>query len=344
MRFGIKKIFVFILYFHLLYPAKKKASGNTVSFLCNNCMRKYILVFFIIYFSCQMVVVAQQDPQFSQHMFTKLYYNPGFAGANDAICGTLLYRNQWTGFGGEPKTMLFLADMPIDALHGGVGLAVHALDNLGASNSLNVRGCYAYRTDLGAGRIAIGAAVGYMQESLNGNKLIYNDAGDQNIPSGNVSGGTYDLGLGIYYNTDVLYIGLASSHLTANDLKYGDITTKIARHYFLQAGYSIDLTSSLALKPSLIAKTDAVETQFDINTNLMINNKYWVGASYRLQDAIIIMAGLEIMPNLKFGYSYDLTTSDIKSYSSGTHEIVIGYCFNPAKTIKRQFHRNVRSL
>jgi type IX secretion system PorP/SprF family membrane protein len=240
--------------------------------------------------------------------------------------------------------MLFLADMPIDALHGGVGLAVHALDNLGASNSLNVRGCYAYRTDLGAGRIAIGAAVGYMQESLNGNKLIYNDAGDQNIPSGNVSGGTYDLGLGIYYNTDVLYIGLASSHLTANDLKYGDITTKIARHYFLQAGYSIDLTSSLALKPSLIAKTDAVETQFDINTNLMINNKYWVGASYRLQDAIIIMAGLEIMPNLKFGYSYDLTTSDIKSYSSGTHEIVIGYCFNPAKTIKRQFHRNVRSL
>src|SRR5947207_3968414 len=83
---------------------------------------------------------AQQDPQFSQHMFTKLYYNPGFAGANDAICGTLLYRNQWTGFGGEPKTAVFMGDMPIDAIHGGVGLAVHAIDNLGAANSLLIRG------------------------------------------------------------------------------------------------------------------------------------------------------------------------------------------------------------
>jgi len=287
---------------------------------------------------------AQQDPQFSQHMFTKLYYNPGFAGANDAICGSLLYRNQWTGFGGEPKTALFTADMPVDVLHGGVGLSVNALDQLGASNSLNIKANYAYRADLGPGRIGIGIAIGYMQQSLDGSKLIYNDASDPNIPTGNVSGGTYDLGLGVYYNTERLYLGLSSSHLTANDLKYGNITTKLARHYFLQAGYSIDLNASLALKPSIIAKTDAVETQLDINTNLMIDNKYWIGASYRLEDAIVILAGLEIMPNLKLGYSYDITTSNIKTYSSGTHEVVIGYCFNPAKIVKRQFHRNVRFL
>jgi type IX secretion system PorP/SprF family membrane protein len=307
-------------------------------------MRKYLLVFLGFYLMLQIEVQAQQDPQFTQHMFTKLYYNPGFAGANDAICASLLYRNQWTGFGGEPKTALFQADMPLDVVHGGVGLAVHAMDKLGAGNSLNIRACYAFRTDLGNGRLGIGAAIGYMQQSLDGSKLVYNDLGDQNIPTGNESGGTYDLGLGLYYNTEDWYVGLASTHLTANDLKYGDITTKMARHYFLQAGYSYDLTSSLALKPSVIAKTDAVETQLDINANLMINNKYWIGASYRLEDAIAIMAGLEIMPNLKFGYSYDITTSDIKTYSSGTHEVVLGYCFSVAKTVKRQFHRNVRSL
>src|SRR5579859_7661571 len=86
-----------------------------------------------------MVVCAQQDPQFSQLAFTKLYYNPGFAGANDAICGTLLFRNQWTGFGNEPRTAVLMADMPLDVLHGGVGLSVHALDNLGATNSLDAR-------------------------------------------------------------------------------------------------------------------------------------------------------------------------------------------------------------
>ena len=287
---------------------------------------------------------AQQDPQFSQHMFTKLYYNPGFAGANDAICGTLLYRNQWTGFGGEPKTMMLTADMPVDALHGGVGLSVHALDNLGGGGSMNIKANYAYRADLGNGRIGIGLGIGYHQESLNGSKLVYNDAGDQNIPTGNVSGGTYDLSLGVYYNTDDLYVGLSSSHLTANDLKYGDISMQIARHYFFMAGYNYDINSSLTIKPAVMIKSDIVETQFDVNANLFINQKYWVGGAYRFQDAIVVMAGIEIMPNLKLGYSYDITTSKLKSYSSGTHEIVLGYCMNVSKTIKRQFHRNVRFL
>src|SRR5689334_14421366 len=85
---------------------------------------------------------AQQDPQFSQYQFAKLYYNPGYAGANDAICGTLLYRNQWTGFGGEPKTMMITGDMPVDVLHGGVGLSAHAMDMLGAGNGLSIKACY----------------------------------------------------------------------------------------------------------------------------------------------------------------------------------------------------------
>ncbi|CAN5699199.1 type IX secretion system membrane protein PorP/SprF [soil metagenome] len=287
---------------------------------------------------------SQQDPQFSQHMFTKLYYNPGFAGANDAICGTLLYRNQWTGFGGEPKTAMLTADMPLDALHGGIGISVHALDKLGAGNSLNIKANYAYRADLGNGRIGIGLGLGYMQESLDGSKLIYNDDGDQNIPTGTQSGGSYDLSLGLYYNTDNLYVGLSSSHLTANELKVGDVTTKLSRHYFLMAGYSYDITSTFTIKPAVMIKSDVVETQFDVNANLFINSKYWIGGAYRFQDAIVVMAGIELIPNLKLGYAYDITTSKIKTYSSGTHEIVLGYCMNVAKVVKRQFHRNVRFL
>src|SRR5436190_1144907 len=129
-------------------------------------MKKYLLVFLVCYLTFQNGVMAQHDLKFTLHMFRKLYYNPAYAGANDAICGTLLYRNQWTGIGCEPKTMVLMADMPLDAVHGGVGLAVHALDNLVATNSLNIRASYAYRTDLGNGRIGIGAAIGYAQEAL----------------------------------------------------------------------------------------------------------------------------------------------------------------------------------
>ncbi len=304
-------------------------------------LTKFLVLFFI--FICG-VANAQQDPQFSQNMFTKLSVNPGFAGANDAICGTLLYRNQWTGFGGEPKTMLFTADMPVEVLRGGVGLSVYVADQLGAEKNLNIRGMYAYRMMLGQGNLGLGIGIGYHQKSLDGSKFVYNDQGDINIPTGNVSGGAIDLDLGAYYNTDKLYVGLSSSHLQEGKISYNNIDTKLARHYYLMAGYSLDLTSALTLKPMIQLKSDAVSTQADFNANLMINNRFWVGGSYRLQDAIVILAGLEVMPNLKLGYSYDLTTSDIKTYSSGTHEIMIGYCYKPTKNVKRQFHRNVRFL
>ncbi|MFM7729090.1 MAG: type IX secretion system membrane protein PorP/SprF, partial [Flavobacteriales bacterium] len=89
---------------------------------------------------------------------------------------------------------------------------------------------------------------------------------------------------------------------------------------------------------------DAVSTQFDFNANLLINNRFWVGGGYRLEDAVIIMAGIDLVPNLKLGYSYDFTTSAIRTYSTGTHEVMLGYCFRPVKATKRMFHRNVRML
>ena len=108
---------------------------------------------------------AQQDPQFSQHMFTKLAFNPGFAGANGAYCGTLLYRNQWTGFGGEPKTMLFTADAAFDEIYGGAGLTVIS-EQIGFDKNLSVRAAYAYRMDLGAGKLGLGVDFGLMQKSI----------------------------------------------------------------------------------------------------------------------------------------------------------------------------------
>ena len=308
-------------------------------------MRKLITTgVFIALLTCGYHASAQQDPQFSQNMFAKLPVNPGVAGANDAICGTLLYRNQWTGFGGEPKTMLFTADMPLDILRGGVGLSVYAADQLGAEKNFSARAAYAYQANLGSGRIGLGLNLGYHQKSLNGSKFIYNDDNDNSIPLGSVSGGAFDLGLGAYYQTEKLYAGISTQHLTKGNIKYDNISTTLERHYYLMGGYSLDLTSSLILKPSILVKTDGVSVQADINANVLINNRFWAGASYRLQDAIVLMAGLEIIPNLKLGYSYDITTSDIKTYSSGTHEIMLGYCFKKAKNVKRQFHRNVRFL
>lgn len=292
-----------------------------------------------------LVSLAQQDPQFSQNMFSRLSINPAYAGSNGAICATLIGRNQWVGFEGAPKTGILSLDAPVSLLHGGLGLNL-GYDELGFEQTMSFRLAYAYRLEMPSGNLGIGIDAGIMQKSIEGN-FIYNDLGDPSIPASGsgISATAPDFSLGVYYNNDNLFVGFSSTHLSEGDLKYGTVQSAISRHYYIMAGYSYDLTSSLTLKPSTLIKTDAASTQFDLNINALYNNQFWGGLSYRMSDAIVAMVGLNITDNLKFGYAYDITTSALKKHSSNTHEIMLSYCFN-VKTSPKQptIHGNTRDL
>jgi type IX secretion system PorP/SprF family membrane protein len=305
-------------------------------------MKKLQLVAAFVLATCS-VSYAQQDPQFSQNMFNKLYTNPGYTGSSEGICGTLLYRNQWSGFEGNPRSVVFGIDAPVEFLRGGLGLSVLATDELGFENTFAAKLSYAFRFNVGQGNLAIGADAGLVQKSLGG-EFIFIDSQDPLIPTSEQSGTVLpDLGAGLYYNSDKLYVGVSASHLTEGEVDYGDFSTKLARHHYLMAGYRIEFSPSMALTPSFFVKNVADQTQVDINANMDFNNRFWAGASYRLEDAIVLMAGLNIMPNLRLGYSYDLTTSELKNYSSGSHEIMLGYCYKFKKKVT-PIIRNVRFM
>jgi type IX secretion system PorP/SprF family membrane protein len=304
---------------------------------------KKLLLSAILVTSLSATSFAQQDPQFSQNMFNKLYTNPAYAGSNDGICGTLIYRDQWSGFEGSPTTGLFSIDAPVNFLHGGLGLTIMATDELGFENTFGVKLAYAFRFNVGSGNLAIGVDAGLLQKSIDGD-FKFNDPNDPIIPTSSVSGSVLpDLGAGIYYNSDKLYVGASMSHLLESEVDYGDFTTTMARHIYATAGYRLEFSPSLSLTPSFHLKNVADQTQLDINANLHINNRFWIGGSYRLEDAIILMAGLNITPNLRLGYSYDMTTSDLKDYSNGSHEIMLGYCYKIKKKIT-PIIRNVRFM
>jgi type IX secretion system PorP/SprF family membrane protein len=117
----------------------------------------------------------------------------------------------------------------------------------------------------------------------------------------------------------------------------------MARHYYVMAGYAYDAGTLLQIKPSILAKTDAASTQLDINLLADYNNQFWGGVSYRLQDAIVALVGVKF-GSFRVGYSYDVTTSKIRGYSSGSHEIMLGYCFKPMDKKPTQKHHSVRFL
>lgn len=300
---------------------------------------------------------AQQDAQFSMNMFNRLAVNPGYTGTNQALCATILYRTQWTAFPGQPKTALLSVDYG-RILGGGLGITVDQ-DQLGFDKTLKAKLSYAYHLRLGpTGILGIGLDAGMIQKSLNGNFIAPDGTStmggggtDQAIPWTGSSAITYDVGFGLYYTTKKLYVGLSSLHLPeqalsasggASTLAYNFQYT-VARHYYVMAGYNFDLGPNFVLTPSVLTKSDASSTQLDINLLGKYRNLVFAGASYRLTDAVVAIVGLEYK-GFRLGYAFDVTLSNIKTYSNGTHEIMLGYCHKFMKEPKPTSHMNVRFL
>jgi type IX secretion system PorP/SprF family membrane protein len=300
------------------------------------------------------ITFAQQDAQFSQYMFNKLDFNPGYAGTSKAICLTAFYRDQWVSFPGAPKTALFSIDAYLPPLLGGLGLTL-CTDQLGFEKTFIAELAYSYHVVLGPGTLGIGINAGVEQMSVVG-QWISTDPYTQDaaIPDKKAQSATFDMGMGLYYTVDNgMFFGISATHIPETSIKASNTTApgavtnsfsyELARHYYVTAGYPFQVSQDIKIIPSMLAKTDGSSTQLDINGRVVWQDKAWIGLSYRLTDAIIFMAGVE-WNRLKIGYSFDYTTSDLKNYNQGTHEIMLNYCFKPVKPTPSSEHRNVRFL
>ncbi|MBA3900302.1 MAG: PorP/SprF family type IX secretion system membrane protein, partial [Bacteroidetes bacterium] len=208
-------------------------------------MKKIFTSFFITISA--FVSVAQQDAQFSQNMFNRVAINPGAFGANDAICATMLGRNQWAGFGdGSPKTYLLSLDAAVPLLRGGVGLNVMQ-DQVGFFNTSMINAGYAYRHQIGTGTLGVGFNVGFVSTAIRPRWISIDDWEiDPTIPNSGINDMVFDASFGAYYQTDKLYVGISSTHLPASTITGSggtapneyQLNLDMARHYYIMAGYS----------------------------------------------------------------------------------------------------------
>jgi type IX secretion system PorP/SprF family membrane protein len=306
-------------------------------------MKKIIIL--IVAVISVITVSAQQDPQFTQNMFNKLANNPGFAGSRGVIATSILHRSQWMGFGDDggaaASTQNFSIDSELPFLYGGVGLNI-VKDNIAEFSNLGLQASYAYRTELGVGQIGMGMSVGMYQSGINGGALKPAQSGDAAIPTGEIKGSSLDIGAGIYYNTQDVYVGLSSAHMTEPTVEWSDGQDfDLTRHYFLITGYYHELSSLLSLNPSIYLKSDGATSQLDINTNLIYNNKLWGGVSYRLDEGISLLAGMNVNEDFRFGLAYDVTMMNAMSNSL---EFMLGYNFKIKTNKAISKYKNPRFL
>jgi type IX secretion system PorP/SprF family membrane protein len=301
------------------------------------------------------VAHSQQDPQFSQNMFTQLTFNPAYTGSHGKICATALHRQQWFGFDGAPEVSVFNVDAAISPfdIDGGVGLSI-VQDQVGFNDNLGVNLSLAYRFDAWEGQFAIGASGGMINYSLNpqwsiptGTDIHTDATSDAAIPSEVKNEMALDLSFGLYYNTDELYIGLSSTHLNEPTFNPTEGTAKpfVHRNYYFISGYNLSIPESkFELNPSLLVQSDGATSQIGINTYVSYNKKFWTGVSIRTDRTLTGMIGAKLFNWVRVGYSYDFSVSEISKYNQGSHEIMVGFCFDAKSDKSPKKYKSIRFL
>jgi type IX secretion system PorP/SprF family membrane protein len=315
---------------------------------------KKILLSLSLVFSA-FLAVAQQDPQFTMWQFDRLSVNPAFSGIDRMHCITALHRDQWDGLDKDPKTYLFNYSGMYGAKQNiGFGATLYS-EVLGQQQNTVLRFSPSYHLPISNGSyFSAGLSIGMFQSKLGAN-WVFIDYGDPTIPVSEKSQNGADIGLGFsVYKPKKYYFGVSSTHLNAAKLDEVGIT--LARHYYVMGGYEAAISSDLVLRPNIMFKTDASSNQIDVNADVLFKQMLWGGLAFRPGDAIApyvgfqknfepVAQGSKVMNHgVRLGYSYDVTTSLLKDYSAGSHEIFLTYCLHFTEVPIRARHSNPRFL
>lgn len=285
---------------------------------------------------------AQQDPQYTQYMYTMNVVNPAYAGSKESLSGGLLYRAQWVDIEGAPKTGTLSISSPVGK---NVGLGLSAIsDKIGPVEETNVYGDFSYTLNLGGEhRLALGLKTGVTFQNVG----LFSDIGNGYVPSTsdvafkeNSSNTFFNFGTGIFYYTDKYYVSfsvpnmLKNSYLQVTDSGQERKFSSNVQHYFLSGGYVFNLSDNTKLKPSFMMKSafDA-PTSVDVALNFLFFEKFEIGGTYRLDDSVGAMVNYAITPGLRIGYAYDYVTSDLNVTTTASHEVMLLFDLNFRKKV-----------
>lgn len=284
------------------------------------------LFYFVIMF-VTLATYAQQDAQFTQYMYNTININPAYAGSRGAMSIFALHRDQWVGLEGAPKTNAFSLNTPINNSNVGIGISL-VNDKIGPVTENQICADLSYTVQTSAiFKLSFGIKATANLFNLDVSKLNPSDQGDPKFQNFE-SDFSPNFGAGIYFHSDNAYIGLSIPNFIQTN-RYNDNDIAIYKdkiNYYFMGGYVFDISPDLKFKPAFLTKMiEGSPLQVDISGNFLFFEKLTLGAAYRWNAAVSAMAGFQISDALYIGYGYDNETTNLKNYSSGSHEIFLRY-------------------
>lgn len=287
-----------------------------------------LLIFTLIPFCAN----GQLTPLSSQYVLNTLLINPAYAGTRGVMNLAAFYRRQWVGIKGTPETMSLSADAPFNDGKLGLGIIIQN-DKIGVNRETQFNTNYAYRIDMGTGNLSFGLGAAINLRKASWSDLIVLDPGDENFLIDSKTFIMPNFSFGTYYSNQNFFAGFSIPRLLGqkfdfNKNKYVLTTNMKDNSYLFNLGFVFDLTRNLKFLPSsLVVVSPGNSILYDLNANFRIMDRFWAGVSYRSDRSVNALFQIQINDQIKFAYTYDMDFGRLKSFSSGSHEIMFRYEF-----------------
>lgn len=317
-------------------------------------MKKKLYIY-LLFFCITSTAFSQFDAQNSQYMLNPRAFNPAAVGESGMIETILQHRIQWVGMPNAGQTTTFGIGSPIKIGNKPNGLGVKILiDEFARIKNQAADIQYAYKFDIGDGRMSLGLNVGFLNISINTDTLRninvgdYHEPNDNAIPQGsNANGNKLSMGVGAWYSTNKWYTGISVERLNQPLVEIGDLHSyKASPTLFITGGYTFqsEMYPNIEFKPTALFRSDFVSWQIEAGATAEISQKYRAGLAYRYQDAVIVLAGMNVAPGLFIGYAYDFPASTMLKASSGSHELMLSYSFDYVFSKTNNKYKSIRIL
>ncbi|WDO13502.1 type IX secretion system membrane protein PorP/SprF [Flavobacterium sp. WW92] len=272
---------------------------------------------------------AQQDSQYTQYMYNTANMNPAYAGSRGVLSIFGLHRTQWVGLDGAPTTNSFALHSPIGISKVGLGLSF-INERIGPSDENSISADFSYTIRASETfKLAFGLKATANLLNIDYTKLDIYDPNDPRFQRNIEDSFTPNIGAGAYLYSENTYVGFSIPNFLETKHYQDDGNYSVAKermHFYLMGGHVFELSPTLKFKPSVLAKiVEGAPLQADISANFLFSEKLTLGAAYRWDAAVSVMAGFQISEGLFVGYAYDAETTKLATYNSGSHEIFLRF-------------------
>ena len=276
---------------------------------------------------------VQLIPISNQYVLNPLTINPAYAGSSGSLNIAAFYGRQWVGINGAPETATLVMDAPFFESKLGLGLII-SNNKIGVTKETAFGTTYAFKINMGKGNLSLGLGVGAIVTNTAWSDLSVSDPGDEYYLINSRVFVVPDFKFGAYFSYQNYFAGISIPELTGYNFdfdkdKYGMKFNPDQYSYMFNTGYILSLSPKLKFFPStLVTFSPGEKLLYDVNANFILLDRFWLGASYRNNKSVAGLVQFAINKQFRIAYTYDFDINELRTYSNGSHEIMLRYQFS----------------